>query len=439
MYLDGKKKFRKLPTKLRHHRSGLARSNGSSSGASGLDMRQKAQGNAADIDTGCDSSTYVVGLSATLTTIAATRNIVRTATSDFRALNAEIHRADSPLWWTTKIHRRFDLFCQHDNVYLSREGKPIIWAKHTGGVTQIQIDALSTGNSAQYHENGIPTEYWALSKFAPPAGTMATAIFSLYREFHEAIRHLHIKMNMTKGLYADPGEIPARPIDFHCETCELSKSVHHRPTPKVSPTTHKAMPDTNECGFPSENLKFPKPSWTSSPTPIWWGDPNCCDVLSVNKRFKTGNSGEYVNHTPQKFFSSRGIVHDLVPPYHHEVNGATERWNRAVMQLARAMTHSDGLLRLWAEAKTSPTLFPLGDNISRSRMTPATPRRARLHSGIPLHPSSSLTPFRLSVMTSPTPDSALTRSPVRAAPRPSNRSRTTSSQPSDFGSNASTS
>ncbi|KAH9859281.1 hypothetical protein J1614_012195 [Plenodomus biglobosus] len=67
---------------------------------------------------------------------------------------------------------------------------------------------------------------------------------------------------------------------------------------------------------------------------------------AVVQRFKTDNGGEYVNYTFQKFFSPRGIVHDLVPPYHHEVNGVAERWNHAVMQLARAIIHLDDLLRL---------------------------------------------------------------------------------------------
>ncbi|KAH9859236.1 hypothetical protein J1614_012252 [Plenodomus biglobosus] len=74
--------------------------NRSSAGASGRGKRQKAKGNAADVDlddAGYNSSTEVVALSATATTSAASRNPVKTVTSDFRALDAEIHRADSPM------------------------------------------------------------------------------------------------------------------------------------------------------------------------------------------------------------------------------------------------------------------------------------------------------------------------------------------------------
>ncbi|KAH9859282.1 hypothetical protein J1614_012196 [Plenodomus biglobosus] len=74
--------------------------NRSSAGANGRGKQQKAKDNAADVhldDAGYDSSTEVVALSATVTTFAVSRNVVRTATSDFRALNTEIHRADSPL------------------------------------------------------------------------------------------------------------------------------------------------------------------------------------------------------------------------------------------------------------------------------------------------------------------------------------------------------
>ncbi|KAH9876369.1 hypothetical protein J1614_003893 [Plenodomus biglobosus] len=74
--------------------------NRSSAGASGRGKRQKANGNAAGVDlddAAYNSSTKVVALSATATASAASRNTVKTATRDFRALGAEIHRADSPL------------------------------------------------------------------------------------------------------------------------------------------------------------------------------------------------------------------------------------------------------------------------------------------------------------------------------------------------------
>ncbi|KAH9876370.1 hypothetical protein J1614_003894 [Plenodomus biglobosus] len=125
--------------------------------------------------------------------------------------------------WSYIHHRGFDHFGRYDNVYISREGKPIIWAMHTGGVIQIQIDVLSTGNSAQYHNDAISSDHQDLSKFAPHTDKTATANCPSYREFYEATGHLHIKMIMANRLYADAGEIPTRPTDFHCETCELSQ------------------------------------------------------------------------------------------------------------------------------------------------------------------------------------------------------------------------
>lgn len=68
------------------------------------------------------------------------------------------------------------------------------------------------------------------------------------------------------------------------------------------------------------------------------------------KRLKSDNGGEYVATHLQNYLQQQGIVHDTIPPYHYELNGVAERFNRMVIQIARSMINTDDLLFLWAEA-----------------------------------------------------------------------------------------
>lgn len=172
--------------------------------------------------------------------------------------------------------------------------------------------------------------------------------------------------------------VPPRPHNFHCETCEISKSTHRRPIPD---TSHGINDNVKPLEIIHSDLsgKFSTPSIGGSQYYISFIDQatrypwvkflkNKSDATqaimdfiayantqygngkSVVKRFKSDNGGEYVNNDLAKYFNALGIVHYRTPPYHHELNGVAERYNRTVIQMARSMISSDEDLKLWAEA-----------------------------------------------------------------------------------------
>jgi hypothetical protein len=76
---------------------------------------------------------------------------------------------------------------------------------------------------------------------------------------------------------------------------------------------------------------------------------------SIIAQIKSDNGGEYTSSDLKAYFRKEGIEHNLVPPYHHELNGVPERFNWTIMQMARSMIPSNNLLVLWAEAIQSAT------------------------------------------------------------------------------------
>jgi transposase InsO family protein len=74
-------------------------------------------------------------------------------------------------------------------------------------------------------------------------------------------------------------------------------------------------------------------------------------VQAKVRAVKTDRGTEYLNASLRRFFSSKGILHQLSPPHTPEQNGAAERLNRTLMEKARAMLLESGLpTRLWLEA-----------------------------------------------------------------------------------------
>ncbi|KAK6586058.1 hypothetical protein PZA11_001115 [Diplocarpon coronariae] len=207
---------------------------------------------------------------------------------------------------------------------------------------------------------------------------LATGCFTSYTEFHHAIGHLQVPK--PERIYKDGADVPHRPKDFHCETCELSKSVYRRPVPSAPTIAHPPKPfeviHSDLSGkfsraslggaryFISFICQATRHSWvrflkhkSEAAQAIrdfiayintqFGRDITPANIMLI-KRFKTDNGGEYI--AAAKDLKQLGIVHDMVPPYHHELNGLPERWNRAVMDISRAMIDTDNLLFLWAEA-----------------------------------------------------------------------------------------
>jgi transposase InsO family protein len=56
------------------------------------------------------------------------------------------------------------------------------------------------------------------------------------------------------------------------------------------------------------------------------------------KKLKTDNGGEYVNKEMTAFLETKGIIHNLSPPYAYESNGLPERMNHTIVTMVRSMT-----------------------------------------------------------------------------------------------------
>ena len=69
------------------------------------------------------------------------------------------------------------------------------------------------------------------------------------------------------------------------------------------------------------------------------------------KSLQSDNGGEYISSEFKDFCSKEGIRRELIAPHNPQQNGVTERKNRNIVGVARAMLHDKGLpMHLWAEA-----------------------------------------------------------------------------------------
>lgn len=257
------------------------------------------------------------------------------------------------------------MFAHNDDLYLSHRGEYVLWARHSDGVIQIQID------------NNLPTTTSAdLTSLKPPLSTTkAEASFASYDEFHHAVGHL-IVTNPTR-IYLDGDLVPPKPKDFDCTTCHLSKSVHHRPVAPADRRTSQPF----EIIHSDLSGKFSRRSLGGARYYISFIDectrytwvkflktkseaPQAIkDFLAYvktqhkasTKRFIADGGGKYISSALKVWFREQGIDNDPTPPYAHELNGVPERFNRTVVQIARCMVLSDDLLPLWAEAIQTAT------------------------------------------------------------------------------------
>lgn len=91
------------------------------------------------------------------------------------------------------------------------------------------------------------------------------------------------------------------------------------------------------------------------------------------KALRVDNGGEYHSHRFQEWAKKQGIEVESTAPYSPQQNGVAERFNRTVLEMARAMMKHSGLNKiLWGEAiKTSVVLlnFKIPPN-SKRKVTP---------------------------------------------------------------------
>lgn len=142
------------------------------------------------------------------------------------------------------VRQRYELSAIKNDLYLTRKGKQVLWARHTDGVIQIQTEDSPTkpataGLSAHPTESPLAISV-SKSAFQTASETGdsftkdldSAACFATFEEFHHAIGHRRI--DNPQRLYRDGHLVPVAPDGFQCETCVVSKSKHHRP--KHDPT-----------------------------------------------------------------------------------------------------------------------------------------------------------------------------------------------------------
>lgn len=89
------------------------------------------------------------------------------------------------------------------------------------------------------------------------------------------------------------------------------------------------------------------------------------------KAVRTDRGTEYLNAELKSYFKDKGVLHEKTAPYTPEQNGAAERFNRTLMERARAMLFDAQLEKeMWAEAAVTANYIK---NRSPSALTTQTP------------------------------------------------------------------
>jgi transposase InsO family protein len=291
--------------------------------------------------------------------------------------------------WTS-VRQQYNLSGKGDNIYLlTKHSQPALWAKYQGGIMRLQTKSPLATRSPEDVIASQAVKLDVTTKTASNSSSLlAAGNFTSYDDFHQSIGHLVVRN--PGRIYADGHLVPARPDDFNCDPCNLSKSTHTRPV-----AIHKRSTKLFEIIYTDLSGKFSRPSlggaryyisFIEGSTRATWvrflkrkADAprvikdfiayvntqfraRVMQVLAVSQlagsiiaQIKSDNGGEYTSSDLKAYFRKEGIEHNLVPPYHHEVNGVPERFNRTIMQMARSMIPSDDLLVLWAEAIQTAT------------------------------------------------------------------------------------
>ena len=242
-------------------------------------------------------------------------------------------------------------FCAHEVATINPNGKRLR-----------QLDGSSTHKPAVTIPN-------------PPT---ATGHFVSYDEFHAAMGHNHLQPTAPNRLYKDGHLAPTKPDDFHCPTCQLSKSTRTKPTAIESRSTnplelihsdlsgkfsHKSLKGSryfilfiDDCTrfvwvrFVARKSEVPK-TVKDFVRYLRTQHPSTeIKRFSVTKRFRSDNGGEYINQDIAQLFREEGIDHEVSPPFSHESNGLAERYMRTIVTNTRAMIQDDAILFLWPEA-----------------------------------------------------------------------------------------
>jgi hypothetical protein len=127
--------------------------------------------------------------------------------------------------WTS-VRRQYNLSGKGDNIYfLTKHGQPALWAKYQGDIMQLQTKSPLATRSP---EDVIASQAVKLDVTTKTASNLSSLLaagnFTSYDDFHQSIGHLVVRN--PERIYADGHLVPARPDDFNCDPCNLSKSTH---------------------------------------------------------------------------------------------------------------------------------------------------------------------------------------------------------------------
>ncbi len=105
-----------------------------------------------------------------------------------------------------------------------------------------------------------------------------------------------------------------------------------------------------------------------------WAEKQCGQPI---KRLRTDGGGEFVSKEFENYCAAAGIQLERSAPYCPQQNGAAERLNRTLVEMARSMLHHAGLKKgLWAEAAATAAFVY---NRLPSSVTKETPYKRWCH------------------------------------------------------------
>ena len=207
-------------------------------------------------------------------------------------------------------------------------------------------NAYMDANSNTYMDTNSKTNMDANSN----ANMNKTRLIHWYKGFG------HVNSGLNKrNYYKDSYNLPNL-MKYECEACSLLKSVHHPPNASIH---HAKQPF--ECvysdlsgispvsllggsyyylTFIDEYIRFlyiyffKEKSHTVKAIKDF--------IIMIEKRTQfivkhifTNNGEKYLSPELREFFSEKGIIHDLSPPYTHEYNGIPECFNQTLQNMVR--------------------------------------------------------------------------------------------------------
>ncbi|KAG8930012.1 hypothetical protein FRC01_003405 [Tulasnella sp. 417] len=216
-------------------------------------------------------------------------------------------------------------------------------------------------------------------EFRPAPKALSAKTTSVpFETWHKRLGHMGVtglkSLIHSEGLPVTKGTIPSGPKDFKCEACLGGKQ--HRISFRTSDSraskrlelihselmgpmqteslghslyTLSFLDDYSELGkmyfLPNKEGSTVLKYLTDY---VEWAENHTGEKV---KTIRTDGGKEYVNRECQAYLSSKGITHQVTNPKTPEENGRAERYNRTIMETARAMRLDSGLPpTFWAEA-----------------------------------------------------------------------------------------